>query len=91
MNRINIILNGNDEMSQDDVIRYGKDYINKYENNLDYYLLILDSATNKLWKIYSDDFVKKYDIKSDYICNNGEAINGVLYIGIADNNKVQMV
>jgi len=79
--RLDVIVRGNSTISQDDAIRWVKNWVNtRQEKNreVEYYADLYDSRTNKSWKIFSDIATINRDIQNYYICENGEKITGVI-------------
>ncbi len=86
--RLDVIVRGNSTITQDDAIRWTKNWVNQRQeakNNKtkkgykkEFYADLFDSRTAKSWKIFSDVAVKNRNIQNYYICENKEKINGVI-------------
>jgi len=88
--RLDVIVRGNSTITQDNAVKWVKNWVNERQeadNNKDsngnylreYYADLYDSRSNKSWKVFSDVATKNRVIKNEYICENNETIQGVIF------------
>ena len=92
--RLDVIVRGNSTITQDDAIRWTKNWVNKRQEKnkeVEYYADLYDSRSNRSWKVFSDTAIKNRAIENSYVCENGEIIKGVIFTSpflIGESNEV---
>jgi len=97
--RLDVIVRGNSTITQDDAVRWTKNWVNKRQEADDnknddgsykkeFYADLFDSRSKKSFKIFSDVAVKNRAIENSYICKNGEKIDGVIDLSVFKTQEV---
>ena len=88
--RLDVLIRGNSDISQDDAIKWTHNWVNRRQESDDnkdddgnylkeYYSDLYDSRTNRGWKVFSDVATKNRAINNSYERDDGSVIKGVIY------------
>jgi len=97
--RLDVIVRGNSTITQDEAIKWTKDWVNKRQEKLDnknpdgsykreYYADLFDSRTKKSFKIFSDVATKNREISNSYLCKDNTEIKGVIELNVFITQEV---
>ena len=89
--RLDVIVRGNSDVTQDYAVKWTKDWVNKRQEadeNKDengeyikeYYADLFDARSKKAWKVFSDVATQNREIEDSYTKEDGEVISGVIYL-----------
>ena len=69
--RLDVIVRGNSTITQDDAIRWTKNWVNRRQEKnkeVEYYADLYDSRSNRSWKVFSDVATQNRAIENSYVC-----------------------